>query len=73
MVIHAAELVAVQAQPVAAVIATDARVPAAATFADAGAIVGAHVVPACVTVKVWPPIVRVPVREWCQDSRRRHS
>jgi hypothetical protein len=32
------------------------------TFADVGAIVGAQGAPACVTVKVLPPTVSVPVR-----------
>jgi hypothetical protein len=36
--------------------------PAATTLDDAGEIVGAQVAPACVTVKVWPATVIVPVR-----------
>ena len=72
MVIHAALLVAVQAQPAAAVTVTEPVAPAAATLAEAGEIVGAHVAPAWMTVKVLPPMVSVPVRDWCQDSRRRY-
>ena len=62
-VIHVALLLAVQAQPVAAVTAT-VPVPAAdVTLADAGEIVGLHGVAACcVTVNVDPEIVSVPVR-----------
>jgi hypothetical protein len=62
IVIHAAVLVDVHAQPVAAV---TVMVPVPArpeTVAAAGAIVGAHGAPACVTVNVLPPTVRVPVR-----------
>ena len=56
-------LVAVQAQPVAAVTAT-VPVPAAdVTLVDAGEIVGVQGAAACVTVSVFPPIVRVPVRD----------
>ena len=32
-------------------------------FNDVGEIVNVHGTPACVTVKVWPPIVIVPVRD----------
>jgi len=57
-------LTAVQLQPVPAVTVT---VPVVAAddvkFADVGAIVNEHGALACVTVKVWPPIVIVPVRE----------
>ena len=62
-VIHVALLVAVQAQPVAAVTVT-VPVPAAdVTLADAGEIVGPHSTAACcVTVNVDPAIVSVPVR-----------
>jgi hypothetical protein len=61
IVIHAALLVDVQAQPVAAVTVI-VPVPATSeTFADVGAIVGAQGAPACVTVKVLPPTVTVPV------------
>jgi hypothetical protein len=62
MVIHDTLLAAVQAQPVAAVTVTVALPPAAVAFADVAEIVGAHGVPACVTVNVAPAIVRVPVR-----------
>ena len=62
-VIHVALLLAVQAQPVAAVTLT-VPVPAAdTTLADAGEIVGAHAAAACcVTVNVDPAMVSVPVR-----------
>jgi len=57
-------LTAVQLQPVPAVTVT---VPIVAAddvkFADVGAIVNEHGAPACVTVKVWPPIVTAPLRE----------
>jgi hypothetical protein len=61
-VIQVAVLVAVHAQPVAAVTVTLADAPDADTFAEVGAIVGAHDAPACVTVKVVPATVNVPVR-----------
>jgi hypothetical protein len=61
MVIHAALLEAVQVQPVDAVTVTVPELAPDATLADIGEIVGAHVV-ACVTVKVLPAIVSVPVR-----------
>jgi len=64
MVIQASLLVAVQLQPVPAVTVT---VPAVATddvrFDEVGAIVNVQGAPACVTVKVCPPIVIVPVRD----------
>ena len=57
-------LTAVQLQPVPAVTVT---VPVVAAddvrFEDVGAMVKVHGAPACVTVKVCPPIVIVPVRE----------
>jgi hypothetical protein len=63
MVIHEVLLVAVHAQPVAAVTVT---VPVAAAAVvrvlDVGEIVGAHATPDCVTVNVAPPTVSVPVR-----------
>lgn len=62
MVIHASLLVAVQAHPLAAVTVTVFVPAAAVTFADAGAIDGAHGAPSCVTVNVEPAIVSVPVR-----------
>lgn len=64
IVIHVALLVAVQPQPVPAVTLT---VPVVAEddvrLDDVGEIANVHGAPACVTVKVWPPIVSVPVRE----------
>jgi hypothetical protein len=64
MVIQASLLVAVQLQPVPAVTVT---VPVVATddvrFDDVGAMVNVQGAPACVTVKVCPPIVIVPVRD----------
>jgi hypothetical protein len=62
IVIHASLLVAVHAQPVATVTLTVPDPPPATAFADTGAIVGAQGAPACVTVKVLPPMVTVPVR-----------
>jgi hypothetical protein len=57
-------LTAVQLQPVPAVTVT---VPVVADdvarFDEVGAIVNVHGAPACVTVKVCPPIVIVPVRD----------
>ena len=57
-------LTAVQLQPVPAVTVT---VPVAATdvvkLDDVGEMVKVQGAPACVTVKVWPPIVIVPVRD----------
>ena len=62
IVIQVALLVAVHAQPVTAVTVT-VPVPAAdVTLAEAGEIVGTHGTPACVTVKVLPPMVTVPLR-----------
>ena len=62
--IHPALLAAVQLQPVPAVTVT---VPVAATdvvrLDEVGAIVNVQGAPACVTVKVWPPIVIVPERD----------
>jgi len=59
---QAALLLVVHAHPAAAVTVT-VPVPAdAATLAEGAESVGAHGVPACVTVKVLPPIVNVPVR-----------
>jgi hypothetical protein len=62
MVIHPSLLVAVQLQPMAAPTATILLPPDDAMFADVGVTEDTHVAPACVTVKVLPPIVRVPVR-----------
>jgi hypothetical protein len=62
-VIQASLLTAVQLHPVPAVTPT---VPVAAAdvvrFDDAGEMVNVHGAPACVTEKVCPPIVTVPVR-----------
>ena len=63
IVIQAALFVAVQSQPADAVTVTDPVAPAAATLAEPGEIVGAHVAPACMAVKVLPPMVSVPVRD----------
>ena len=64
MVIQPTLLAAVQPQPVPAVTVT---VPVAAAdvvrFDDVGAMVNVHGAPAWVTVKVWPPIVIVPLRD----------
>jgi hypothetical protein len=60
--IHAALLVAVQPQPVTAVTVTVPLPAPALTLAEAGAIVELQGTPACVTVKVFPPTVSVPVR-----------
>ena len=64
MVIQASLLTAVQLQPVPAVTLT---VPVVAVddvrFDEVGAIVNVQGAPACVTVKVCPPIVIVPVRD----------
>ena len=62
-VIHAALLLAVQLQPVAAVTVIVPVVPEAGGVADVGEIDGAQGAPACVTVNVAPPTVSVPVRE----------
>ena len=64
IVIQASLLVAVQLQPAPAVTVT---VPVVATdevrFDEVGEIVNVQGAPACVTVKVCPPIVIVPVRD----------
>jgi len=62
MVIQVAVSVAVQAQPVAADTVTLLVLAPKATFADAGVMVGAHGAPACVTMKLLPPMVKVAVR-----------
>jgi hypothetical protein len=61
-VIQVALSLAVHAQPVAADTVTLLVLAPNATFADAGVIVGAHGAPACVTVKLLPPMVSVAVR-----------
>jgi hypothetical protein len=64
IVIHPSLLVAVQLQPAPAVTVIE---PLAASddgrLFDVGEIVTVHEIPACVMVKVWPPIVIVPVRD----------
>jgi hypothetical protein len=60
-VIHAALLVDVHAQPVAAVTVTVPMPVEEATFADAGAIVGSHGAPAWLTVNVLLPMVSAPL------------
>ena len=62
-VIHASLLVAVQPHPVDALTVTTLEAPAAATVDDIGDSAETHGTPACVTVKVWPPTVTVPVRD----------
>jgi hypothetical protein len=61
-VIHDAWLAAVHGQPVAAVTAIVPAVAEALTDAPVGAIWLVQTAPACVTLKVCPPIVTVPVR-----------
>ena len=56
-------LTAVQLQPVPAVTVTVPVVADDVGLNDVGEIVKVHGTPACVTVKVWPPIVIVPVRD----------
>jgi hypothetical protein len=64
IVIHASLLTAVQPQPAPAVTSTEPVVAAAdARFDDSGVIVNVHGAPACVTVKVCPPMAIVPVRD----------
>ena len=63
IVIQASLLTAVQLQPVPAVTLTVPVVAEDVGFDDVGAIVNVQGAPACVTVKVCPPIVIVPVRE----------
>jgi hypothetical protein len=61
-VIQEALLVAVHVQPLATVTGTvPLKVPATAV-PDIGEIVATQGVPACVTVNVLPPIVRIPLR-----------
>lgn len=55
-------LLVLQAHPAVAVTVIVPLPATDVTLADAGEIVGAQGVPACVTVKVAPAIVRVPVR-----------
>jgi hypothetical protein len=61
---QASLLVAVQLQPAPAVTVIEPLMAIDdVRFDDVGAIVNAHGAPACVTVKLCPPIVIVPVRE----------
>lgn len=62
IVIHAALLVAVHAQPVATATVLLPVPPEAATDWPVGVMDGEHVAAACVTVNVAPAIVSVPVR-----------
>jgi hypothetical protein len=63
-VIHASLLTAVQLQPVPAVTVTEPVVVAdVARLDEAGLMVNVQGAPAWVTVKVWPPIVIVPLRD----------
>ena len=65
IVIQVAPLTAVQEQPALAVTLTLPLAAAEATEALAGEIAYVHAVDpaACVTVKVWPATVSVPLRE----------
>lgn len=62
-VIHGSLLVAVHPHPVGAVTVTTLDPPAALAAADTGESAETQELPACVTVKVCPAIVMVPVRE----------
>lgn len=63
MVIHAALLVAVHAQPLVVVTATGPPVPPAPPIDTlVGCTENAHATAACDTVNVWPAIVSVPIR-----------
>jgi hypothetical protein len=62
MVSQLALLVAVHPQPLGALTATVPLPPAGVALADGAAIVTSQGTPACVTVKVLPPTVSVPVR-----------
>jgi hypothetical protein len=59
---QAALLVVDHAQELPAVTLTDVDSPAAGEVRVFGEIAYVHAAPACVTVKVWPAIVNVPVR-----------
>jgi hypothetical protein len=63
IVIQETLLVAVQAQPLAAVTDTVALSPAAGEFQLTGEMEKVQGTPAWVTVKVWPATVSVPVRD----------
>jgi hypothetical protein len=63
-VIQLVLLAAFQAQPVCAVTVTDPLAPAAADVVLGGASVAPQpAAAACVTLKVWPAMVTVPVRD----------
>jgi hypothetical protein len=64
IVTHDTGDVADHAQPEGAVTVTVPVPPPAAIDALDGEIVGVHVTADCVTVNVFPPIVKVPVRDW---------
>ena len=61
-VIQPSLLAPVQAHPACVVTLVDPVPPAATTDWLAGEIEYVHPAPACVTVKVWPPMLSVPVR-----------
>jgi hypothetical protein len=61
-VIHVALLTVVHAQPVAAVTVAEPVPPPAPIDCEVGEIVGAQDAAASLTVKVFPPIVSVPLR-----------
>jgi len=64
IVSQASLLVAVQLQPAPAVTVIEPLIAIDdVRFDDVGEIVNVHGAPACVTVKLCPPIVIVPVRE----------
>ena len=62
-VIQASLLVAAHAHPADALTVTTLEPPEAAAVVDVGESADTHETPACVTVKVCPPIVIVPVRD----------
>ena len=62
-VIHASLLVAFQPHPAGALTVAMLDVPEAVIETDAGEIPVTQLTPACVTLKVWPPMVSVPVRD----------
>ena len=64
IVSHESLLAAVQLQPAPAVTVIEPLVASDdVRFDDVGEMVNVHGAPACVTVKVCPPIVIVPLRE----------
>ena len=62
IVIQAELLVAVQVQAIDAPTEMDPLDPVAGTVTDNGDMDIAHPCPACVTVAVWPPMIKVAVR-----------